>query len=463
MRPILLVTLIAAFSLLLARDVAAAEAAPRVAPHASAALKNYVAKVDASYGFTKRREGTLGKGTYVELTLTSQTWRETVWRHQLFIYKPSQIAAGSQALLLIEGGVWSDRLAKPPAADEQQLPSSALLVAAAGESMQSIVAVVLQVPQQPIFNGLVEDAAISYTFSKFFETQNTEWPLLLPMVKSAVRAMDAVQEYARDNWQLEVKNFIVTGASKRGWTTWLTAAVDARVNAFAPMVIDMLNMAPQMKHQRETFGGYSDRIHDYTDKGLQKYLSTPRGTILQSIVDPYSYRALLKQPKLIMLGTNDPYWPVDALNVYWDGLIGDKYILYVPNGAHGLRDYPRMIGTITALHKSLNGGKALPKLDWKFAEHGDGVRLSVTSDQKPESVVAWTASAPTRDFRQARWESNPAAAAGEGGKEWTIDLPQPEKGYAAVFGEARFGDAPMPYYFSTNLRVVPGKDAAKGE
>ena len=75
------------------------------------------------------------------------------------------------------------------------------------------------------------------------------------MVKSAVRAMDATQEAMKKEWGLDVETFTVTGASKRGWTTWLTGAVDDRAVAIAPMVIDMLNMSPHTKLQRASFGG----------------------------------------------------------------------------------------------------------------------------------------------------------------------------------------------------------------
>ena len=89
-------------------------------------------------------------------------------------------------------------------------------------------------------------------------------------------------------------------------------SIDPRVQALAPMVIDVLNMGPQMKHQVATWGKYSEQIHDYTERGIQKYMPTERGQALEQIVDPYSYRQTLTQPKLIILGTNDRYWPLDA-------------------------------------------------------------------------------------------------------------------------------------------------------
>ncbi len=39
----------------------------------------------------------------------------------------------------------------------------------------------------------------------------------------------------------KIEKFMVAGASKRGWTTWTTAAVDKRVIAAIPIVMDMAN------------------------------------------------------------------------------------------------------------------------------------------------------------------------------------------------------------------------------
>lgn len=440
-------------------DAAIAKAGPVDGP-----LAAYIAKADASFEWQKRREADYGKGRYVELILTSQTWQGIVWKHQLFLYRPSKIAPGAQALLMIEGGVWKDSLADP-AKEGEPLPSGAAALAAMSETMQTPVAVLRQVPQQPIFRGMVEDQAIAYTFVQYLTTRNNEWPLLLPMVKSAVRAMDAVQVFAKNHWQLEIKHFAVSGASKRGWTTWLTAAVDSRVNALAPMVIDTLNMSAQMKHQVVSFGAPSERLNDYTRLGLQAVLDTAPGKSLAAIVDPYSYRAQIKQPKLVILGTNDPYWPLDALNLYWDGLEGEKHILYVPNNGHGLRDATRVYGTIGALTRNAASGKPLPRLTWKFEEAkpaatraGDGAvkhALTFSSDTPVKSMQIWTATSPTRDFRSATWKAQPMPRDAESKLEnaYRGDLAAPASGFVAMFAEAEFAYDGTPYYLSTNVRI----------
>jgi len=436
--------------------VFAAKPAPAAKP--SNALSEYVGKPDTTYGWRKRSESSLGAGLLVELTLTSQTWHEIVWKHQLFIYRPSVVKTGAQALLFIGGGKWSDSLEKPTQEDKK-LPDEVQRLAALGEILQSPIVVLLQVPQQPIFDGMVEDQIISFTFEKFLRSGEADWPLLLPMVKSAVRAMDAAQAFATEEWQIDIEHFLVAGASKRGWTTWLTGAVDPRVNAIAPMVINMLNMAPHMELQKQSFGEMSDELHDYTEKGLQDHIATSRGGALRAIVDPYSYRHEVQQPKLIILGTNDRYWPVDALNLYWDSLEGQKHILYVPNNGHGLRDYPRIVGTVAALYASLNGGPALPKLDWQFSKQAGDTRLEVSTDIAPTTVKAWTATSDTRDFREAKWTSYPAKQNGDG-NSFVIDLPQPRQGFAAVFAEAQYNGKSLPFYLSTDLRVVAAASPA---
>jgi PhoPQ-activated pathogenicity-related protein len=185
-----------------------------------------------------------------------------------------------------------------------------------------------------LFGDLKEDALIAESFRRYLDTNDDSWPLLFPMTKAAVRAMDALGEFSAKELPARLEKFAVTGASKRGWTTWLSAASDPRVVALAPMVIDTLNSKPQMAHQVKVFGTWSDATKDY-----HPLLRLPENDALRKLwseIDPYSYRDKIKQPKLLILGNNDPYWATDALNYYWDGLAGPKWVHYVPNAGHNL-------------------------------------------------------------------------------------------------------------------------------
>lgn len=431
--------------------VSAQRAIPQ--PVAEGPLANYIAKVDSSYHWVEHHRSSLNEVSFAELTLTSQRWRDIVWKHQLYIIKPTNLKPNTQhALLFIGGGRWKQEYENPK--DGFKLPKKADVFASIAEKLGTPVAILMQVPHQPIFGGKTEDEIIAFTFENYLDTGDPEWLLLLPMVKSAVRAMDAVAEYADQNWDLQIKSFTVAGASKRGWTSWLTGAVDKRVTAIAPMVIDVLNMGPQLEYQKRVWGDFSYKISDYSERNIFKQLATETGRTLQEIVDPYNYRHELKQPKLIIIGTNDHYWPLDALNLYWDDLLGPKYILYLAGNRHRLKDYARIVGSINALHQHVANGKVLPQLSWKFT-NGDGrVSLKVKSDIPPSRIVAWVASSATRDFREAQWTYYPTQ---NKGNMHFYDLTLPEAGYTAIFGEAVFDDnedADIPYFLSTNVKIV---------
>ena len=455
MKALLAVELIsAAMSLMVARTSWADPPAPQV----DRALADYVAAADDTFGWTVRRRGEVPAGEWTELTLTSQTWRDTPWKHQLFILKPKKVRDGSRALLVIGGGNWKPELEEPPAPGEE-VPGQAALYATVADNIGSPVAVLMQVPHQPL-KGMREDALISHTFEQFFKTQDATWPLLLPMAKSAVAAMNAIEQFGKQQWSLQIDEFTLTGGSKRGWTTWLTAAIDPRVTALAPAVIDTLNMSKQLPHQIATWGKPSEQIHDYTERGLHMLMATPRGQRLTRIVDPYHYREALAQPKLILLGTNDRYWPLDALNLYWSDLPGKKYVLYVPNQGHGLGDQERTLGTITALHRQAAGELTLADLGWQFTEEPGKLRLRLTSSEQPERVSAWLAESPTRDFREARWSSEPMQPEGDG-HEFLLKLKP--SGMQAIFGEAVFATDRVPYFLSTNVKIVGQPEpSAKG-
>ncbi len=407
-------------------------------------LDSYVKAPDPSFAFTVQDTTELpGVGTLTTVRLTSQTWQGIPWEHWLRVIRPEKVTRPEIALLVISGGNQRKEAPKPG--------GELLMLAPIAAKTGSIVAVLSQVPNQPLFNNLREDALISYTFQKFMETKDASWPCLLPMVKSAVRAMDAVQRVAKEKFSQDVARFVVTGASKRGWTTWLSAVVDARVTAIAPMVIDTLNFPAQMELQVKSFGKYSEEIADYSDKGLPDRLREPAARALLALIDPYMHRAKLTMPKLIVLGTNDRYWPVDAVKLYFGDLAGEKLIHYVPNAGHGLG--PSAVEAITAFYESVAAGGARPRFTWKLA-NGDGVaRLAVACEDRPEKAELWTAQATTRDFRDSKWSGAPLPEAGAGKFEGV--LPVPKEGFAAMFVRLTYKSLLGELYtLATNVEVL---------
>ena len=218
-----------------------------------------------------------------------------------------------------------------------------------------------------------------------------------------------------------------------------------------------LEYGTQLEHQKRVWGDISYKINDYSERDIFRHLATKAGRTLQEVVDPYHYRYDLKQPKLVIIGTNDHYWPLDALNLYWNDLLGPKYILYIPGNRHRLKDYIRIVGSVNALHQHVANGKVLPQLSWKFT-NGDGrLSLKVESDIPPSKIVAWVASSSTRDFREAQWTSYPTQNTDSA---YFYDLVLPEAGYAAIFGEAVFEEnTDAPYFLSTNVNIVKAIDA----
>ena len=70
------------------------------------------------------------------------------------------------------------------------------------------------------------------------------------MTGAALAAMDALEVIAAGAWGVSLRGFVVTGASKRGWTSYLTAAAaPARVLGLVPMVFDVLDLPRQLAHQ----------------------------------------------------------------------------------------------------------------------------------------------------------------------------------------------------------------------
>lgn len=421
-----------------------------VAPAARADLFDYVKKADDTYSWKLVNKTETPDGVIYDLKLISQTWHGIAWDHDLQVFLPKGVTPGGKMLLWNQGG--------------KAGVGSGIFGMQLAVKAQAPVALLFGIPKQPILEndkvkGLREDALIAETFVRYLDTKDASWPLLFPMVKSLVKAMDALQEFAQKEWGVRVEGFIVSGASKRGWTTWLTAAADARVKAIAPLVIDTLNMAEQLPHQLKSYGHYSEQIKDYTERGLVPLPDHPLAKKLWFMVDPWHYRSKITVPTMIINGANDPYWTVDSLNLYWDGLKSDKWVLYVPNAGHDLtqkhanggKDRDRAINTLVAFTKHIVKENPMPKLEWKHDDADGQARLTVTSIPEPRSARLWVAAATTRDFRASSWKEQPLEV--KMGRALAT-MKAPTTGNVAFFAEFEFEIEGIRHPLSTQIRVL---------
>jgi PhoPQ-activated pathogenicity-related protein len=256
------------------------------------ALDEYVAKPDPTYEWrvVKTIPGD-GVTTFV-VDLKSQSWRavpdvdRAVWQNWLVIVKPD-VVKHLTTFLSIGGG----RNGGP--APDAANPQSVVMARATN----LVVAELKMVPNQPlIFNGdgkpRVEDDVLAAGWVKYMDNGDSLWIPRLPMVKSAVRAMDTVTALLASDQggKVDVKTFVVAGGSKRGWTTWLTGAVDKRVIAIVPIVIDVVNVTACSIHHFCSYGFRAPAIGDYTRHNTQERRGTPQHADLMRIEDPYFYR-----------------------------------------------------------------------------------------------------------------------------------------------------------------------------
>ena len=399
-------------------------------------LREYVSSGKGDFQWSKQSETQAGEVKIVTLKVRSQTWRGLPWEHSVQIFLPNKITHAKTALLLITG--------------DGPGPNETVLGAAIAPRLEAPAVILYNVPNQPLLGGKREDDLIAHTFQEFLESGDDTWPLLFPMVKSAVAAMDAAQEFSRKDLGQAIEDFVVTGASKRGWTTYLTAATDPRVRALAPIVFDNLNFNKQMPRQLALWGKYSEQIEDYTRRGLQQKIDAPSGKKLVSMVDPWYYRADLKQPKLLIHGANDRYWATDATSLYWNDLPDPKYLLAVPNAGHGISDRERVLNTMTAFFHASAANRKLPRLDAKYEQRNGKVEIRVTASEEPSGVRVWSARAADMDFRPARFESGTEVLGA--GKERRAELPVEPSGLA-LYTEAQFEQAGRTFTLTTVPRV----------
>jgi PhoPQ-activated pathogenicity-related protein len=420
---------------------------PQVATPANA-LARYVGELDTNYSWTLADlDHHFGYDRYT-IGMRSQQWRGTgevdrvMWDHDLGIIEPW--FAEGECVLLVNGG--NNHPGPPEDSVNSELAAIAFVYGV-------VYAEVDQVPNQPLFftdevnNARTEDEILAYSLDKYLVTGDHKWPVHVAMTKSVVRAMDTIQKelpYMQD--------FLVIGGSKRGWTTYLVAAVDPRVDAMAPLSIDIPNFEANTRHHFEAYGFYTPAVRDYTAYDLFCRVNTPRGQELLQIVDPFSYFPKYTMPKLVLNSAGDQFFLPDSSRFYYDSLPGPKWLRYSVNTDHSQSQDTTVIPTVLQWVDKALDGAPMPQYSWSFEADGS---IRVQTVTTPVAVRLWQAHNPNaRDFRLesigAAWTNSPLLD--QGGGVYVGYVPEPAQGWSAFLVDLDFGEGLI---LSTEVAVTP--------
>jgi PhoPQ-activated pathogenicity-related protein len=382
-------------------------------------LDDYVWKKDGAFNYTDTGVSFGGKGwTGYVWNMTSQYWltpadsNRHVWWHFVVLIIPDNVSPTTRHGFLYITGSDNNNGDMPTNSSE-----SVYLGAALAQTSKIPVGVVYQVPNQgivfpcdPFHERRTEDAAIALTWWRFMKhPEDPEWILELPMTKAGVKALDfmtAVLPQYLPGSHPPIDRFIVGGASKRGWTTWLVGAVDSkRVVGIMPIVLDALNVHAFAHRQYQDYGAWTFALKDYYKMNFTQDIDTPNAMKLFRIVDPYFYLYRLTMPKLAINAGGDEFQMPDDQRHWGHQAPGDMHFLLVKNAEHSLAtNIPEVIQSATAFVQSIVYNMTRPQIAWEIDTVSGNITVNV--DTPPASVDmawAWSAEGVSKGRRDFRW------------------------------------------------------------
>ncbi|CDG21570.1 PqaA protein [Xenorhabdus poinarii G6] len=424
-----------------------------------------LSKRDVDYTFTEKE--TLPQVEVNRYKMVSQSWspdkRVTPekWQHDVDIYIP-ETPKTQRALVVVNNGInygnSSENSNKPTDFSEAMLADIA-------RATQTIVISVSNIPNQYLTyqnDGklLKEDDSVARSWELFLDNpeQRKLMPLHIPMSTSVSQAMRVAKE---ELTQWSINKFIVTGVSKRGWTTWLTAISDPDVEAIVPFAIDLLNIDLALEHMYRSYGGnWPVAFYPYYQQGIDKLVKTSGFSKLLEIEDPLKYMNSIYQsrlaiPKYIVNASGDNFYVPDNTRFYYDKLPGDKSLRVAPNTDHyGISKFTEQ--SLVSFVNRYQSKKALPQIDGLVHNK----TLSVRFSEKPVKIIRWTAiNTKARDFRYAcgiRYIPSPIDIPSDNKVDVSLSYTRP--GWEATYIEATFNDG---YVGTTQVYITPDEKYAQ--
>ena len=423
-------------------------------------MSNYIESTKNEFSYDIQEVIYEENWTGYHIKMISGEWRDSKkvdqveWWHYVDIIIPKQTTS-STGIMFIDGGEKSDDYFR---LDAQSIENAI--------KTEAVIVNVSNIPFQPLNflsseqDSFEEDDLIAFAWNKFLKQgakqKDVEWLPRFPMTRAIVRAMDLTQEIVLQN-DIVVKDFVVSGASKRGWTAWTTAAVDRRVKAVVPMVIDMLNLVPSFENHYRSYGEFSPAVQEYVNYNIQDWLGTEEFKVLMSYIEPFSFIDKFTMPKYIINAGSDEFFSTDSWRFYYDKLPGEKIIRYVPNKNHSLDGRYLTEDLVSYFYRVINDIE-IPSLSWNLSDNKLIAELDYDGDY---DVSVWTAKNDNgRDFRL--WEEGELWEETSIGKlannKYELNVSSNLKGYKATMIEFTIDpESEFPLIISTGPFVFPEK------
>eukprot|EP01132_Coremiostelium_polycephalum_P011139 gene11139-13645_t len=380
-------------------------------------LENFVALPDEGYSFVLNSEFSTPQYDAYVLNYTSMNWltadvtNHPRWWHWLTICVPRSLQLNS-SFLYIEDGTYTTEA-------PTSLPQ---LIDTLCKSSGSVVSLLNQNPNQPLMIDGVErseDGILAYTWKKFLTNHTlVNWVGQFAQTKSAVRAMNVVQEFMLSKRSFKVEKFVVSGGSKRGWASWLTAAVDSRVQAVIPIVMPILSINQNSINHFRSYGGWSYAYYDYFVNGVVGYFNSPAFDNLAKLIDPINFVDQLRMPKYVITSVGDQYFIPDSPTNFWPKLLSTKHLRIHPNADHSLAArFNELVQEVNVYYNLVINNHQLPTYEWSIvpdmADNSTTLLLRIIENNdcskpiKPHSVVVYTADTISKTKRDWRYITCP--------------------------------------------------------
>ncbi|AJC49326.1 hypothetical protein IB642_06470 [Allofrancisella guangzhouensis] len=310
----------------------------------------------------------------------------TTWEHLVQVYVPKNVSSDTAIIQMYLG--------ENPIIDRDYAKPNDKFAKLA-EKTKSVVIRLYQIPNQPL-EGLPlfqEDFIIAYTWDKFLKNPNKYlyFPLHIPMSVATIETMDWITEMLK-NKGINIQKFILSGESKRGWTTWMTSLMDNRVTGIIPVVINILNAIKQFDNinnfygQRWPFAMLPYYIFGLTNfKNFTEKENQNMHTLI-NIIDPYSYiddssfKSRTSIPKYIINASGDDFFLPDGTYAYFSRLNGDQNLQRsIVNSGHRTFLAPDLFFEGYDFFIShLDNNEKLPTLDTKIVKKENYYNFDIT-------------------------------------------------------------------------------------